>query len=71
MARYRPDRAADLILQSDCDESLLGDENCSDSTPTKKSASHQHVCVREVPLALKMLISPKTAFNRVSAISTF
>ena len=36
MARYYPDRAADLILQNDFDESLLGDESCSDSTLTLK-----------------------------------
>ena len=31
MASYYPDRAADLFLQSDSDESLLDDESCSDS----------------------------------------
>ena len=38
MARYRLDRAADSILQSDSDESLLGYESCSDSTSTGKNA---------------------------------
>ena len=31
MASYHPDRAADLVLQSDSYESLLDDESCSDS----------------------------------------
>ena len=30
MANYHPDRAADLVLQSDSDESLLVDESCYD-----------------------------------------
>ena len=31
MASYRPDRAAELALESDSDESLLDNESCSDS----------------------------------------